>query len=539
MNRLNRSFVRFMLILGSLLVLAALCTLIVKKLPTQVKPQGKDFQSIDSELVSWDGLSEPKAILQHLDEIQRSVINSGEALSLLKRYRTLAEGARTEVLKSQLTDLYNYVSTGLYKKFPERPELFTVVLDSFLQVPRLLTDSELELLKHIEPRFINAENAALLMLVLHKGRLADNPEHFSDLTYGPVLLKELQSSVPLPAYEVLALALSGNLQGALAEGNKLNGIPGKGPLILANLLYDFGSPEEAARLFHSLYESEGRLSYKLQEADSYLKAGKAQSARSIWESLYGDLSGSDVGLVLYNLGSMAETASDRRAYFTRLLDMERMHEYAILQYSRLLPAMDAISYLKQSPIFEQHALLQLETIRRQEVEQSTGPMVASLWFLLNRFPRDERLYHWAAWYLYRIGNTEELGRLLTMAQENHIENPALQLYKALIVMEQGRLSEAEALLASYTKTAWYIPANLAKIYERTYRITKAIEFYQLAASLAHNSLVESRLYEQVANCYVILGRESDARRSYEYALQLNPDNITAAFALQKLERNQK
>jgi tetratricopeptide (TPR) repeat protein len=126
-----------------------------------------------------------------------------------------------------------------------------------------------------------------------------------------------------------------------------------------------------------------------------------------------------------------------------------------------------------------------------------------------------------------------------MAQENHIENPALMFYKALIVMEQGRFSEAEDLLASYTKTAWYIPANLAKIYERTYRLAKAIEFYQLAASMAQNPLVESSLYEQVANCYVILGRESDARRSYEYALQLNPDNITAAFALQKLERNQK
>lgn len=539
MNRLNRSIVRFMLILGSLLVLAALCTLIVKKLPTQVKPQGKDFQSIDSEIVSWDGLSDPKAILQDLDEKQRSVLNSGEALSLLKRYRTLAARAKTDYFKSQLADLYNHASTGLYKKFPERPELLSVVLDSFQKVPRLLTDSELDLLKHIEPRLINADNAALLMLVLHKARLADNPERFSKLTYGPVLLKELQSSVPLPAYEVLALALSGNLQGALAEGNKLNGIPGKGPLILANLLYDFGSPEEAARLFHSLYEREGRLSFKLQEADSYLKAGKAQSARAIWETLSGELSGSEAGLVLYNLGSMAETASDQRAYFTRLLDMERMHEYALLQYSRLLPAIDAISYLKQSPIYAQHALLQLETIRRQEVEHSTGYSVASLWLLLNRFPRDERLYHWAAWYLYRTGNTEELGRLLTMAQENHIENPALLLYKALIIMEQGRLSKAEALLASYTKTAWYIPANLAKIYERTYRIAKAIEFYQLAASWAHNPLVESRLYEQVANCYVILGRESDARRSYEYALQLNPDNITAAFALQKLERNQK
>ena len=538
MNWKNRASVRFILIVGSLLVMAALLTLIIKYRTASGRP--RNVPRIDMAIQAWDGYDAPKAILQDLSDLSNDASNSGAALSLLKRYRLLAVKARTKSIQWELADQYAHRAVQFYEKFPERAEILLLFLDSLNLVSRPLSEIEKDLLQKISLRSISAQNSGLLMLVLQKARM-NTPAYFKELPYGTALLQELihideHKMDVFAVNQVLTLALAGNVQAALGAGKGLAATNRAAKNIVAYLLYDFGAPEEAARLFQSVYEDNGNSEYLLHEADAYVKAGQFTVAKRLWQDMLGNLSGSNLILALYNLGSLSDTVSEREDYFGRLLHMQKLHEYALVQYSRLLSGSEAKALLSQSPLYYQSSLLQLETIRNDILGASSTYTTGSLWLLLNRFPQDERLYHWGAWYLYQIGNTQELEKLFSMAAEHHIEHPVLLFYKALLAIERGNLTEAEKLLASYTGEAWYIPANLAKVYEVTYRLPKAMEYYQLAASLAHNPVTASRLYEHLGNCYLKLDKNSDARRSFEYALQLNPDSITAAFALQQLER---
>ncbi|AEJ19075.1 hypothetical protein [Gracilinema caldarium] len=536
MNWQNRSIVRFILLLGSLIMVAALLTLFLRHRSSPVRRPS--LSTIDEAIRTWAGLDEPQSILQDLSELLGSTDNSGIALSLLKRYRILTLKAQSRAQHNNLLNVYVDRSRILYQKFPERTELLVFFLDSLNQVLRPFSEMELDSLRHISMESISEQNRALLMLVIHKARM-DTPENCMELPYGTILLHELAHSdgstgSVFAINEILVLALTGNIQAALGRGKQLQSQSSIAEELVANLVFDFGSPEEAARRFHELYNREKKQRFALHEADALLKDGKPLLARTIWLDLLQELSGKNLELALYNLGSLATNPAERQLFFRKLLDMQTSHEYALINYSRLLypEAMDV--YLTQSPLYTKSSLIQLEKVKHDLLGTSVYK-TGALWLLLNHFPVDDRIYHWAAWYFFRIGNYQELEKLLSMAQENNIEYPSLLLYRAFLAMEQGNLSEAEQLLASYHGEAWYTPANLAKIYEKTYRIPKAIEYYQLAASFVHNPVIASRLYEQVGHCYRKLDKASDARRSYEYALQLNPDNITAAFALQQFD----
>ncbi len=125
-------------------------------------------------------------------------------------------------------------------------------------------------------------------------------------------------------------------------------------------------------------------------------------------------------------------------------------------------------------------------------------------------------------------------QLEALRLESSWENRPFAAGALLQAMEQGKLEEAQQLLAAFPRPEWHIFANLGKAYQKSYSTLKAIEMYHLAAFVAHNTQIESRLYYQIGNSFITLEKISEARRSYEYAIQLNPDNMEAAFALQQL-----
>jgi len=251
MNWKNRASVRFILLVGSLLVMAALLTLIIKYLTASGRP--KNLPSVDMAIQAWDGYDEPKAILQDLSDFSNDASNSGAALSLLKRYRFLAVRARTKTIQWELVDQYAHRAVQFYEKFPERAEILLLFLDSLNLVSRPLSESEKNLLKKISLRSISAQNAGLLMLVLQKARM-NTPAYFKVLPYGTALLQELihidEHKMDLFAVnQVLTLALAGNFQAALGAGKGLSATNRAAKNMVAYLFYDFGAPEEAARLF--------------------------------------------------------------------------------------------------------------------------------------------------------------------------------------------------------------------------------------------------------------------------------------------------
>lgn len=564
MNKQNRPTHRFtlhlrtiLIILGSVLIATALVLVLVNRTVPETRIS---FIKIDAVIQAWNGQQNPDYILKQLETLQNKRMGSTSALSLLKRYRSLAAKEGLFASKWQLEEVYADKSIEFYRQFPEQVELLSFLFESFSQLPRPLSETEQELLVRLDPRQLNENNLPLLLLVLNKAHFLESPEQFLRLPYGAYLaedavrfFKDNQGAAEtFMINRIITHALSGNIQAALAvSGTMYNTTaspdedtcaPGiRKQLLTAGILhgflqYDFGSSLDASRLFHTLYEQTGQYEYLLHEADAYLKADLFPQAITIWQQIFEKLPEEDQALLLYNLGSASTVDTERQNYFGQLLQLNPLHEYGLIQYSRMFSDKEAREILQESRLYSNSPLLQLESVRLEVRQTPSAFKTGPVWTLLNRFPGDPRLYTWAAWYFFKIGDMTELEKLLFMANENKIDDPAILLYCSFIQIEKGDLTAAENNLTNGLTQSWCIPANLALIYEHTYRIPEAIEYYQLAASLTKNPELRSQLYFHIGNCFDKLDKRSEARRSYEYALQLNPDIIQAAFELRRLSQ---
>ncbi|MDE6069119.1 MAG: hypothetical protein K2F89_09250, partial [Treponemataceae bacterium] len=78
-------------------------------------------------------------------------------------------------------------------------------------------------------------------------------------------------------------------------------------------------------------------------------------------------------------------------------------------------------------------------------------------------------------------------------------------------------------------------ANLAMIYSSTGDKETALKLYGVAASRATDSYLKSEIMYRLGCTYNKLGQKSDARRSLEYGLYLNPGNGNARLLLGELK----
>jgi len=62
---------------------------------------------------------------------------------------------------------------------------------------------------------------------------------------------------------------------------------------------------------------------------------------------------------------------------------------------------------------------------------------------------------------------------------------------------------------------------------------RALEQYKLAAENLQNDKVAARIQIHIARCFTALKRQADARQALLYALELDPDNLTASLELDR------
>jgi tetratricopeptide (TPR) repeat protein len=311
-----------------------------------------------------------------------------------------------------------------------------------------------------------------------------------------------------------------------------------------DFFYDYGNPLEAAKLF-SRFSDETSLA---RQADALWLAGHHSGARNLWTVLISP-NPSEKGISdavpdivlasLYNLAATAQTPEEELRYVERLLveapDSHAFRGYGILRYTRLLDTPQSIRILEEEQ-GQRQPLIDLELLRRRRGDLSLDQAVAGTWLLLNRYPTDERLYRWGAYFFDYQRLYTETTLLIKNTQAYQIPASWIPLHDGLHLLLEGKIKEAEERLTSMPpeEPLWQVPANLGLILEARRAPAAALEYYQQAASLVSEPEAAARVYVRIGHCLHILGREQESRMAFERALEHNPHNLNARLGLQRL-----
>ncbi|MFP3041323.1 hypothetical protein LQZ19_05820 [Treponema primitia] len=237
---------------------------------------------------------------------------------------------------------------------------------------------------------------------------------------------------------------------------------------------------------------------------------------------------------LYNLASSSTEEQKKLAYYEELFSESPGHLYGIIGYSRLFDTPRAEGILTEQNSGQ--PLLDLELIRRRLEGWEIRRTVAETWLLLGRHPQEEALYRWGAWYFDRQRQFPETALLLRKARMNGIDSSWLVLHDVFRLIREGLLAEGETLLEEQLDhtTLWQIPANLGLIMESRRSLSRALEYYESAASLVKNRLSAAKVQLRIAHCLHMLGRDEESRQVLGKVLELDPENLNARLELRRL-----
>ncbi|MDR2608651.1 MAG: hypothetical protein LBC57_09695 [Treponema sp.] len=375
-----------------------------------------------------------------------------------------------------------------------------------------------------------------------------------------ILLRVLAGDISGAAGRVASKlsAFSRNVQ-ANALGQREEGrgeIPPSFIRLAAEFYYDFGDPRRSAELFARLGDEESLA----MAASGLALAGDRSGARNLWSILasagpmeLNTASRNIQARSLYNLAAGAQTREEESQKLEELFSLlplagsqnpgDSLRKFASIRYTRLLETGRAQAVLESGG--EQDYQSDLELLRRRSETWPVDRTVAETWLLVNRHSEEEALYRWAAWYFSYQRQREETAILLEAAKRHTGFNGSwIGFYEALSLMERGELDEAQSLLRALSPAGWQVEANLGLILEARRAPSAALEAYEKALSLlnegetAYTSSLKtkaSRLQVRIARCLRSLGKSTDSRRALQYALDLNPNNLSARLELRRLD----
>jgi len=303
----------------------------------------------------------------------------------------------------------------------------------------------------------------------------------------------------------------------------------------AEYFYDFGDPQRSAEIFNMIDDEKALV----RQADALYLAGFTDMSRSIWSMLAASSNENS----LYNLALTTEDEEEAASWLEKLVGLDSVSESGcfqagLIRYSRLLDYPQALSLLQDtegaSP--DRYPFVDLEICRRKAQSQESGRQVAEAWLLLDRHPENEDLYNWASRLFFFHRQYPEAKILLRRAAQFQFEGRWVPLYSAILLMSEGDTDAAQETLRTIPAqdADWAVSANLGRILEAERSHIRAIEQYEAASERTQNPKTASRIQLRIARCSLTLGHSNEARRSLEYAIELDPENLSAGLELERL-----
>jgi len=477
----------------------------------------QEFESLDNDLGRLE---------KHAEAVE-------SWLSILKRRRQLAR------LDSRYEESYRQSSRRAAAAFPHSEPIAAVAAAALVHNAAITRESDAHLRETL-PLLAGSRLAAPLRLSFHvllgdfkspEQALASLPRDFMAPEY--FTASDLEREVIYPDLAILKI-LAGDIPSAAIDIQAaLNAFPSPGLIRLAaEYFFDFGDLLRAAELFSQLPD-ETSLS---RQADALWLAGYIDNARAIWAL-------QTQNRPLYNLALSAPTQEEETALLERLAAQSRSEErgghdairqFGLIHLSRLLDAPRAVTLLDAEK--DADPLIGLEILKRRTETAEVARVIADTWLMLGRYPETEYLYEWGAWYFDLHRNYPETALLLRAAARQQLSGYWVDFHQALQYIRESNLNGAADLLAAASADGdWAASANLGRVLEASLAPARALEQYQraLAVVIEFDQSIASRIQVRIANCLRNMGRISDSRNALEYALEIDPDNLTARLELNR------
>ena len=515
-----------------------------------------DGETFRRELAAFDalledaGLEKPSALNRALDRLEKKTLGLESRLSTLKRRRLLARR------DPRFIPEYRKAAEQSAQALPFSEPLAAIAAESLLmgeeeekntekirEYAGSLTEARLRPvslgLRLLLGDLKDPERAGALP---HKEALytASPPELGLDLRLDLIILRILNHDIPAAAYQITGLL-----------SNPGTRTPDTIRLA-AEFFYDFGNLPRAGELF-SLGSGERDLA---RQADALWLMGRVAPARSLWAALLSPSAGNASNprsspevkaRALYNLAATAENTAEKIAGFTRFLleagEDSPYRAYGVIAYARLLDKEQDSGVLEGEP--SGNPLVDLELLRRQEEAWPLEKMIAETWLLVNRYPRDPKIYQWGCYFFDHQRRYDETARLIAQAARYHINTPSLALHESLRLIRADLLDEAEDRLKDIDGSIWQVPANMGRIREIRRNHGAALAYYQTAADLTardkRGEPMETRkdlknaanIYYSISRCFRALGEEAKSLGALEQALRFDPHYLNARLSLER------
>ena len=466
-----------------------------------------------------------------LDRLEKQAEAVESWLSILKRRRHLAR------LDPRYEEAYRQSSRRAAEAFPYSEPIAAVAAAALVHNAAITREAD-AYLRSALPLLADSRLAAPLRLSFHvllgdfkspEQALASLPRDFTAPEY--FTASDLEREVIYPDLTILKI-LAGDIPSAAIDiQTALNAFPSPGLIRLAaEYFFDFGDLLRAAELFSQLPD-ETSLS---RQADALWLAGYTANARAIWEM-------QTQNRALYNLALTAPTQEAETALLERLVAQgahDSIRRFGLIHLSRLLDAPAATALLDAEK--DADPLVGLETVRRRAETEEVARVIADTWLVLGRYPETEYLYEWGAWYFDQHRNYPETALLLRAAARQQLTGYWVDYHQALQHIHAGDLNAAADRLseAAATDGDWVAAANLGRVLEAILASARALEQYEraLAVVIEFDESAASRIQVRIAHCLRNMGRIRESRQALEYALELNPDNLTARLELERIDR---
>jgi len=522
-----------------LLSAAALCVFFIFGKSSQ--REARQHESFGQILKEYDASLSGKYLNEYeieslhleLNKLEERAVALESWLSILKRRRFLAS-----IHQPSLKQYRNSIEKAL-KKYPGSSAVMAVSAASLIKDSPIDRRTD-ELLRKMLP-LITDDDFNNLRLSIHiiLGDLND-PEKALNLPSDIYSDGTEEITVDLTILKILR----GEYRDASSDVHSLlNNSPSVPSMrFAAEFHYDFGDLSRSAEIFSYINDEQSLV----RQADALYLAGYKDAARLRWNIL-ADLQ-NETGI--YNLALSANTPEETQNLLEKLISIEPVlnsesRQYGLIQYSRYLDNQSAVSFLRSRAGFsvQNYPYIDLEIARRFADGRDPGQRIAQTWMLLDRHSDNEELHKWAAWnFLYQRNFSEAK---ILMDRLNIIKASAfwIDIFKALIIMNDGFLNEAYKLLDSIPEqnADWYVYANLGFILETIASFEPALDQYDMAAvkilesyNAAHLSKIAGRIYVRIAKCLREVNRFQEEKRALQKALEYDPDNLTAKRELEKL-----
>jgi len=508
---------------------------LVERSATKTERQQESFSRL---LRDYDGAFEELAgtereydyLNRELDKIEKRTLGVESWLSVLKRRRALAA-----IHPPSHANYVNSIDRAL-KAYPASQPINAIAAAALVKNTAVNTETEQKLRARLSSFADGEFNNLRLSLHIILGDFRNPARAFmlpDDLAGGGTESVNVDMAI--------LKALRSDYRGAAADIqimlNSHVSLSDPALRFAAEYFYDFGDLQRSAEIFNMINDDEKAL---IRQADALYLAGFTEMSRSIWTMLASSSNENS----LYNLALTTEDTEEAASYLEKLVGLgsqsaadSECFQAGLIRYSRLLDNERALSLLQNTEGINpaRFPFVDLEICRRSAQSQEGGRQIAEAWLLLDRHPENEDLYNWVSRLFFFQRYYQEAKILLRRVEQFQFEGQWVPLYNAILLMNEGDIEAAQDILRSISaeNADWAVHANLGRILETERSHLRAIEQYEAAVEKVQNPKIAARLQIRIARCSTTLGYTNEARRALEYAVELDPENLTARLELER------